>query len=538
MYRNKKSHVLFPLLLAVVLVFGLLFGMTIGRDKARSQIGRIAREMVGKNNKLSYTLSLIDRMYVDSVNTDSIVEKLMPELMRELDPHSVYIPAAEMGQANEALDGEFEGIGVVFNMATDTIVVLNVIPQGPSYKAGIVSGDRIVEIDDSLVAGRNIPQDRIMKMLRGPRGTTVKVSVLRQGIENLVPITIMRDKIPMKSIDAAFMLTPQIGFVKLSAFSKNSHAELLQTLDNLRREGMTGLIFDLRGNNGGFLDQAILLANEFLPAGKKIVYTEDRFGQRIEEFSDGRGQYSDLALAVLVDEGSASSSEILAGAIQDNDRGTVVGRRSYGKGLVQQQIPFTDGSAIRLTVARYYTPTGRSIQKPYNKGESDYANDIINRYLHNEMFSADSIRFADSLKFVTEKGKIVYGGGGIMPDIFVPLDTTDVSRYFIEVTGRNILFRYTLEYADRHRAQINRIKTVSQLDKLLDNDLNLLDDFIAYAARMGVAPDRRGIEESKELLVAQLRAYIGRNTPLEDSGFYYQIADIDTTVQAALHALE
>lgn len=538
MYRNSRHTVLFPLLLAVGVVLGLLLGQFLGRTSAESQLRGMLNRISLPDNKLSYTLSLIEHQYVDSVSLDSLAEHVIPLLVKELDPHSVYIPASEMQAVNEPLEGEFDGIGVVFNMATDTVIVLNVIHGGPSDKAGVKAGDRIVRIDDSLVAGRKIPQDLVVRRLRGPRGTQVRLALQRQGIADEVEVTVTRDVIPMKSIEAAFLIAPGIGYVKLSQFARTSHAELVQALRRLRDEGMTGLIFDLRGNTGGYLDQAIRIADEFLPEGQLIVYTEDRNHKQLREYSSGGGS-TDLKLAVLIDEGSASSSEILAGAVQDNDRGTIIGRRSFGKGLVQQQIPYNDGSALRLTTARYYTPTGRSIQKPYTNGDGEsYEMDLWNRYEHNELFSADSIRFADSLRFTTPKGRTVYGGGGIMPDIFVPVDTTDLSPYFIQVSGRNILYRYTIEYADRHRERLEAVRTLPELQAALDCDRTLVEDFIRYAARKGVAPVRGDIARSRRLIEAQLRAYIGRNTVLEDIGFYANIHPVDPVITRAIEVLK
>ena len=538
MYRNSRHTVLFPLLLAVGVVLGLLLGQFLGRTSAESQLRGMLNRISLPDNKLSYTLSLIEQQYVDSVSLDSLAEHVIPLLVEELDPHSVYIPASEMQAVNEPLEGEFDGIGVVFNMATDTVIVLNVIHGGPSDKAGVKAGDRIVRIDDSLVAGRKIPQDLVVRRLRGPRGTQVRLALQRQGIADEVEVTVTRDVIPMKSIEAAFLIAPGIGYVKLSQFARTSHAELVQALRRLRDEGMTGLIFDLRGNTGGYLDQAIRIADEFLPEGQLIVYTEDRNHKQLREYSSGGGS-TDLKLAVLIDEGSASSSEILAGALQDNDRGTIIGRRSFGKGLVQQQIPYNDGSALRLTTARYYTPTGRSIQKPYTNGDGEsYEMDLWNRYEHNELFSADSIRFADSLRFTTPKGRTVYGGGGIMPDIFVPVDTTDLSPYFIQVSGRNILYRYTIEYADRHRERLEAVRTLPELQAALDGDRTLVEDFIRYAARKGVAPVRGDIARSRRLIEAQLRAYIGRNTVLEDIGFYANIHPVDPVITRAIEVLK
>ena len=457
MYKNSKHAIIFPLLLAVGVVLGILLGQFVGRNRAETQLRSIvSRSGMNMTNKIMQTSMLIEHRFVDSISMDSLAEMVIPMMMEKLDPHSVYIPAREMQQLNEPLEGEFDGVGISFNTTSDTIVVLSVIANGPSAKAGVVAGDRIIEINDTLVAGVGMPQNDIVKRLRGKRGSEVKLSLKRQGIDDLVDVQVVRDAIPIKSIESSFMLTDDIGFIRLSQFARTSYTELLAALAELRAEGMKRLIFDLRDNSGGFLDQAIMIANEFLPAGKLIVYTEDRERKQTREYSDGSGTSTDLALVVLIDEGSASSSEILAGAVQDNDRGTIVGRRSFGKGLVQSQIPYPDGSALRLTIARYFTPTGRSIQKPYTNGnDEEYDMDLVRRYNNNEFFSADSIHFADSLKFTTPKGKVVYGGGGIMPDVFVPMDTTDMTRYYIEVTGRNILYRYTLEYADRHREAIN-----------------------------------------------------------------------------------
>lgn len=539
-YKNSKHTIIFPLLLAVGIVLGILLGQFVGRNKAESQLRTlISRTGLTSPNKLMQTCMLVENKYVDSISMDSLTELVIPLMMKELDPHSEYIPARDMQAMNESLEGEFDGIGVMFNAATDTVIVLSVIPNGPSAKAGVVAGDRIIEVNDTLVAGVKMPQNDIVKRLRGKRGSQVKLSLKRQGVDELVDIEVTRDAIPIKSIEAAFMISDNIGFVRLSQFARTSYVELMQSLAMLREQGMSKLIFDLRGNTGGFLDQAIMIANEFLPEGKLIVYTEDRNGQQVKEFSDGGGRSTDLELVILIDEGSASSSEILAGAVQDNDRGTIVGRRSFGKGLVQQQVPYADGSALRLTIARYYTPTGRSIQKPYENGHQDeYDMDIVHRYNNNEFFSADSIHFDDSLKFTTPKGKIVYGGGGIMPDVFIPMDTLDVTKYYMEVSGRNILYRYTIEYADKHREELNKVETIADLRAMLDADKNLLSDFIRYAAGQGVKPVQRDIARSRLLIESQLRAYIGRNTVLEDNGFYSNIIPIDKVLQRSIELLQ
>lgn len=492
------------------------------------------------DDKLLQTIATIRNYYVDPIELDTIYEKAIPALLAELDPHSEYIPARYFDSVNESLEGEFDGIGIVFNASTDTIMVINVIPQGPSDKAGVRAGDRIVRIDGRNVAGQKISQDSMMRLMRGKRGSKVKLSLQRRGLDRNVDVVVTRDAIELHSIETAFMLDRKagVGFVRLSQFSRTSYRELHEAIAKLREEGMTSLILDLRGNSGGFLDQAILIANEFLPDEKLIVYTEDRGGNQQKQYSNGRGSATDVGLAILVDEGSASSSEILAGAIQDNDRGLVIGRRTFGKGLVQSQIPFADGSAIRLTVARYYTPTGRSIQKPYVNGdELSYQMDLINRFNNNEFFSADSIHFDDSMKFTTPGGRTVYGGGGIMPDIFMPMDTVGISRYYNEVWNSNVLYRYTIDFADNHRTELNRVTTVEELDELLSKS-NLLDDFVAYAERNGVKTDKEGLAKSRNIIEAQLRAYIGRNALDDESGFYYNIYAIDNVLQRAVKELK
>ena len=535
MNRTKRAFWL-PIGAAVMLALGVWAGFTISSSSRRYAPRTTSPQPQVRHNKLDLTLGLVERAYIDSLSGDSLVEELMPELMKRLDPHSIYIPKSEMQSLNEPLEGEFDGVGIVFNMATDTIVVLNIVAGGPSYKEGILPGDRIVTIDGDTVAGRNVNQNKVMSMLRGKRGSKVTVGVLRQNVGEAVPIEITRDKIPMKSIDAAFMIRPSVGYVRLTSFARTTHKEFVEAIDSLKKQGMESLVFDLRGNSGGYLDQAIAMTDEFLPAGCLMVYTEDRMGHQQKEYSTGNGRLTDLPLVVLIDEFSASSSEIVAGALQDNDRGTIIGRRSFGKGLVQSQIPFSDGSAIRLTVAKYFTPTGRSIQKPYKRGE-EYEDDIWQRYASGQFFSADSIHFADSLRFVTPKGKVVYGGGGIMPDEFVPLDTLNMTPYYYAVTGLNVLYRYTLDYSDRHRAQINAIRTVEELDAMLDGDRRLYDDFIDYATSLGIKPNSKEIRQSRVLIEPMLRAYIARNTELQDSGYFSQIWPSDETLLKAFEVL-
>ena len=490
------------------------------------------------SDKMVQTVSAIRSYYVDDIKLDTIYDRVIPKLLSELDPHSEFIPAKDFKSVNESLEGEFDGIGIVFNASTDTIMVLSVIPQGPSDKAGLRAGDRILRIDGRDVAGQKIPQDSMVRLMRGPRRSHVKLSLQRHGLKELVEVDVVRGAIELHSIETSFMLrrNPNIGFVRLSQFSRTSHAEMRKAIDELLAEGMESLILDLRGNGGGFLDQAILIVNDLLPSGKLIVYTEDRERKQQREYSKN-GKYPELDVVVLVDEFSASSSEILAGAVQDNDRGLVIGRRTFGKGLVQTQMSFADGSAMRLTVARYYTPTGRSIQKPYTNGDDEaYQMDIINLYNRNEFFTQDSIHFDASLKYTTPGGRTVYGGGGIMPDIFIPLDTLGVTPYYNKVWNMNVLYRYTLDFTDKHRSEIDAIKSLSQLDSMFERH-NLVEDFVAYAERHGIKRNRKDIATSRSIISAQLRAYIGRNTPLSDAAFYYNIYPNDKVLQRAVEEI-
>ena len=490
------------------------------------------------SDKMVQTVSAIRSYYVDDIKLDTIYDRVIPKLLSELDPHSEFIPAKDFKSVNESLEGEFDGIGIVFNASTDTIMVLSVIPQGPSDKAGLRAGDRILRIDGRDVAGQKIPQDSMVRLMRGPRRSHVKLSLQRHGLKELVEVDVVRGAIELHSIETSFMLrrNPNIGFVRLSQFSRTSHAEMRKAIDELLAEGMESLILDLRGNGGGFLDQAILIVNDLLPSGKLIVYTEDRARKQQREYSKN-GKYPELDVVVLVDEFSASSSEILAGAVPDHDRGLVIGRRTFGKGLVQTQMSFADGSAMRLTVARYYTPTGRSIQKPYTNGDDEaYQMDIINRYNRNEFFTQDSIHFDASLKYTTPGGRTVYGGGGIMPDIFIPLDTLGITPYYNKVWNMNVLYRYTLDFTDKHRSEIDAIKSLSQLDSMFERH-NLVEDFVAYAERHGIKRNRKDIATSRSIISAQLRAYIGRNTPLSDAAFYYNIYPNDKVLQRAVEEI-
>lgn len=508
-------------------------------NEYKAYLDKIESFYVG-GDKVLQTVSAIRRDYIEDVDPNMLYDKAISGMLSALDPHSEYIPARDFDAVNESLEGEFDGIGIVFNAATDTISVLNVIPQGPSDKAGVRAGDRVVRIDDRDVAGQGIPQDSMVRLMRGPRGSHVKLSIKRRGVDKLVDVDVVRDAIEVHSIETAFIIDKRakIGFIRLSQFSRTSHDEICSAISKLRDQGMKSLILDLRSNSGGYLDQAVLIANEFLPTNKLIVYTEDKYGLQQRTFSRGNGSATELPLVIIVDELSASSSEILAGAIQDNDRGLVIGRRTFGKGLVQAQIPFGDGSAMRLTVARYYTPTGRCIQKPYKKGEGmAYEMEIVDRYIHNEFFSADSIHFDDSMKFTTPGGRTVYGGGGIMPDIFIPLDTVGITPYYNKVWNTNTLFRYTLDFADRHRAELDAVKNLDDLDALY-NSVNLVEEFVDYAEDAGIETNAEELAESYDIIHAQLRAYIGRNAMSDESGFYYNIYPIDDAVKRAVKELK
>ncbi|MFI3316155.1 MAG: S41 family peptidase [Rikenellaceae bacterium] len=536
---SRRLSLTIPMLIIAAAIVGIFAGRVLEQKRYGAQLQQISAMLGMPHDKISSTLSFIEKNYIDSISRDTLIEKIMPQIFEQLDPHSIYIPAEDLSDMNESLEGEFDGIGVVFNMATDTVAVINVIPSGPSDKAGVMGGDRIIMINDSLVAGVKVPQNDIMKRLRGKRGTVVKLGIERGGSGELFDVEVTRGVIPIKSIQSSLILQDSIGYIRMLQFARTTHTELTSAIESLEAQGLKSLIIDLRDNSGGYLDQAISIANELLPSGNLIVYTEDRAGNQQKEYSQGGGRVTDIDIAILINEGSASSSEILAGALQDNDRGTIIGRRSFGKGLVQQQVPFTDGSAMRLTIARYYTPTGRSIQKSYNNGDGEsYDDDIINRYNAGELFVADSIHFADSLKRITPKGKVVYGGGGIMPDIFVPADTTNITRYYIEVTARNILYRFTSKYADNHRQAINSIQTLDELDELLDSEKNLLGDFVAYASAKGVAPNWSDINRSREIINAQLRAYIGRNTPLDENAFSHYIYPVDAVIIKAIEILK
>ncbi len=530
MNEQRPNRFLFSrwIIYLVLLLVGIFLGQRIAMRPHTLPLNA-GREL----SKLELIVEQIQESYVDTVNVSQLIEETLPAFMEELDPHSVYISASDMAQANESIEGNFDGIGVTFNMSNDTVIVMSVIAGGPSERVGVIPGDRIITVDDSLVAGRKMEQNNVVKMLRGKRGTKVNLGIERAGETNLVHFTVTRDKIPVKSVDAAFMINATTGFIKISKFSKTTHAEFVEAIETLQTQGLKNLVLDLRDNSGGLLDQSFEVANEFLEQDNLIVYTEGRSRPRHDFKATGRGRCKDVNLAVLIDERTASASEIVAGAIQDNDRGTIVGRRSFGKGLVQEPIMFSDNSGIRLTVARYYTPTGRSIQKPYEKNNKQaYENELYERYKHGEMNTSDSSKFSGE-QYKTPKGKIVYGGGGIMPDVFVPLDTMGMNKYYESVSRKSFVYRFALQFTDQHRMELNAIKSLDKLKSYLAR-YKFDAMFRSYAAEKGVKATEAEWRECRHILDAQLRAYIGRNTPLEESAFYSEIMSIDNALEAAL----
>jgi carboxyl-terminal processing protease len=527
-YNNSVRNIALPLIIAISVVVGLVIGWYLPGKMSTHSIPGIMQA----SDKTGTILTIIESKYVDSVNRIELEETAIPAMLKKLDPHSVYIPAKDLTRANEPLQGNFEGIGISFNMITDTILVISTIAGGPSEKAGLLAGDKIIYVTDSLVAGKNIPDENIIRMLKGPRGTAVKIKVQRRGIEGLMDFEIIRDKIPIHTVDVAYMVNENTGFIKISTFAMTTFDEFMLSMRELMAQGMKSLILDLRGNTGGVMEAATKIADQFLTEGEMIVYTEGRAYPREEIRATREGVFHEGNLVVLIDEYSASASEIVAGALQDNDRGTIIGRRSFGKGLVQEPIMFRDGSGLRLTIARYYTPTGRSIQKPYTNGYDEYYNDISDRFIHGEFQQADSIRMPDSLKFTTPGGRIVYGGGGIMPDIFIPIDTTGISEYFFLLRNTGSIYRYSMKYTEEHRDILAKYKNITDLENYLDSQ-PLMNLFISYAESNGIGRDSNGIKISGDIILIQLKAYIARNI-LDNKGFYPIWENLDSTLKRAI----
>ncbi len=532
MTNNNKNR-LMPLLLAVCVVVGILIGTFYANHFSGNKLGIINTS----SNKLNALLRIIDDQYVDTVNMYNLVEEAMPQILCELDPHSAYIPAKDLEAVNSDLKGSFSGVGIQFTIQDDTIHVNSVIPGGPSEKVGMLAGDRIIEVDDSAFVGKIVTNEEAMRRLKGEKGSTVKLGVYRPGEQEILHFSVVRGDIPVKSIDAAYMINERFGYIKVNKFGETTYPELLVALAKLNQANYQGLIIDLRGNTGGYMAAAIQMINEFLPGNSLIVYTEGRKSPRENYTSNGTGSSQNIPLVVLMDEGSASASEIFAGAIQDNDRGTIIGRRSFGKGLVQQPIEFSDGSAIRLTIARYYTPSGRCIQKPYQKGnDSEYEMDLITRYEHGEFFSADSIKQNTEEIYYTRLGRTVYGGGGIMPDIFVPQDTTGITSYFRMAASRGLIIRYTLDYTDKNRAKLQQYTTPDSMADYLKTQ-KLLEKFASYAEKKGLKRRNILMYKSKKLFDENLYGNIIYNM-LGIEAYIEYSNHTDKTVQKALEVLE
>ena len=528
--KNKKNPaiILLPLLLAVGVGCGIFIGRYI-----------TTKSLTAKEEKLKTVLSLIQSDYVDALDMDSLIESSFPDLLLSLDPHSAYIPKEELQAVNDDLSGSFSGVGVSFQIINDTVQVIEVIPGGPAEKVGIQPGDRIIKADTIPLTGKEITSQDVFKTLRGEKGTSVDLTIKRYGQKKDIVYDVVRGDIPVNSVDASYMLSKNTGYLKVSKFSRNTYVEFFNALNDLRQQGATSYVIDLRGNSGGFMDQAIYMANEFLPAGQMIVYTKGRKAENeYMAMSDGSGRFQDYPIVVLTNEGSASASEIFAGAIQDNDRGLIIGRRTFGKGLVQNQTELPDSSAIRLTVARYYTPSGRSIQKEYQRGAlSKYDMDIVDRYSHGEFYNVDSIKLDKDKIFYTTNGREVYGGGGIMPDIFVPEDTTNYTSYYMAVMNQGLIQKYASSVADKYRERIGTDKSIDKLEKVMPSDGELLINFVDYAVTQGLPARWYYINRSSNLLISQLKAMIARDV-LGYPAFIELLNANDNTVDKALKQLD
>ncbi|OQX78697.1 MAG: hypothetical protein B6D61_04925 [Bacteroidetes bacterium 4484_249] len=528
---KNKFVIYLPVLFAFVLIIGIYLGYKLTPVSVQNpHLFNLKRY-----DKLNDVVNYIVQEYVDSVSKNELTEDGINGVLTNLDPHSQYISAEEFHDVNDPLLGNFEGIGIQFRIETDTIIVIHTIPGGPSEKVGLMAGDRIVKVDDTLVAGIKITNNGAMKKLKGKRGTKVKVSIFRRKLPNLIDFTIIRDVIPTFSVDVAYMPADSIGYIKISKFSATTYEEFVEAAAKLKGKGMEYLILDLRGNAGGYLQAAIDIADEFLENDKLIVYTEGKNQPKEIFYASTRGRLENIDVIILIDEGSASASEIVAGAIQDNDRGLIVGRRSFGKGLVQRQLNLLDGSALRLTIARYYTPTGRCIQKPYDSenGFEDYYTESYHRFYNGEMEEVDSIHFNDSLKFVTPGGKTVYGGGGIMPDIFIPIEKNENIEYYNSLIRNGLIFKFAFEYTDKKRSNLLEYKNFEQFDSQFEITTDIFNEFTDFAEENGVKKDTEGIKFARHKINTLLKAYISRNL-FDDDGFYPIFLSIDKTFNEAL----
>lgn len=523
--KNTRYQISLPIILCLGLAGGIFIGASLNTKKTSSEVGRDVQ-------KLREVLTYIDQKYVDDIKTDKLVDESIRHLLAKLDPHSVYIPASDRIQANEDLRGNFDGIGVEFNIFQDTIVIISPLPGGPSEALGILSGDKIIKVDDKDVAGVGIKSPDVMKALKGPSGTEVKVTILRSGSSEPLAFNIIRDKIPQFSLDVAYMVDPETGYIKISRFAATTYEEFSTALNKLKSRGMKRLILDLQSNGGGYMQVAIQMADDFLSGGKKIVYTNGKDKHlNTNASSTNSGNFEEGDLIVLVNEWSASASEILAGALQDNDRALVVGRRSYGKGLVQNPFDLSDGSELRLTISRYYTPSGRSIQKPYDD-EEEYSQDILSRYKKGEFFHADSIHFNDTLKYNTENGRTVYGGGGIMPDYFIPLDTTQNSHYLNELYSTTTIYEYAFKYAEKHKKDLEDKGFDAFYTRFKITD-EMLNDLVKLGQQKKLKPDYEELRLKKRLFQVHVKAQIARKVWGND-GLYPIMNETNEVFQQAL----
>ena len=534
MEKNRRPYIYLPIAFALVLVIGILTGYFLMRSSFVQNHAFL--KTIKGGSTLSELIRFIDNNYVDSVDTKKLNNEAITGMLLSLDPHSVYIPASEFADANDPLMGNFEGIGVQFRIERDTVMVINTIPGGPSEKVGLLAGDRIVKVNGKNMASIKIDNDKVMKLLKGPKDTKVIVSIFRRGLKKLNDFTITRGVIPTWSIDISYAVNAEVGYIKLSKFSATTADELHQALVDLKGKGVRKLILDLRANSGGYLQEAIAVADEFLPDNKLIVYTKGLHRPKQVANSTTEGIWDNLPLVILIDEGSASASEIVAGAIQDNDRGTIIGRRSFGKGLVQEQIGLSDGSALRLTVARYYTPTGRSIQKPYSKGAEDYYMEYYHRMTDGELESADSIKLNDSLKYKTPGGKTVYGGGGIMPDIFVPVERNAGLKFYNESVNKGILYQFAFDYTDRNRSMLSSFKDAVRFDKMFEISGSTYADYVAFAEKNGIKYPPAETATSQNRISELMKSYIARNL-YDSKGFYPIFLRSDKAFQKAIETL-
>lgn len=522
----SRRYIYLPIIFALLLVLGIFIGY-------RYSFVNKPRTSVSGDDKIEKLLNYIQKRYVDTVNQVQLEDKTLNALLQNLDPHSSYVTAKEAKAMNEPLQGNFGGIGIEFNIIKDTIRVISAISGGPSEALGILAGDMIVKIEGKIVAGVKFTNQKVVENLRGEKGTKVNISIKRRGVKKLIDFTITRSEIPIYSIDAAYMVSPKTGYIKVSRFGATTYDEYMKAFHDLENKGLSSLILDLRGNPGGYLNAAVMLADEFLGPGKEIVHTQGRADRKKVHSATARGEFEKNKLIILIDEGSASASEIVAGAVQDNDRGIIVGRRSFGKGLVQEEKEFDDGSAVRLTIARYYTPTGRCIQKSYENGLDAYYNEEVDRYNKGELESADSIKFNDSLKFKTPAGKTVYGGGGIMPDVFVPLDTAGRSVYLSEVTFSGLMNQFAFDYADHNRGKLKAYGTFEQFNKSFTISDQLLEEFVVFAEKAKVKRKEGDIKKSAPIIKTQLKALIARNI-WNNAGYYPVIQTIDNAFRKAV----